>query len=137
MVRDAARFAALARLGHDLVELHLGERPPPDAARPRFFDGGDRRVLRVGEQGRALVEIAPGRGRLHINDVSYFDPVPRPTFRQRIGGYQVCYKWLNDRRLAHRQLSDDEVDAYCAIVAALRQTRTLMTLVDRLVRPLL
>ena len=41
-----------------------------------------------------------------------------------IGGYQVCEKWLKDRR--ERTLSYDEQNHYQKIIVALRETGRLM-----------
>jgi len=38
----------------------------------------------------------------------------------RIGGYQVCEKWLKDRR--ERRLELDDIRTYCRIVTALKRT---------------
>lgn len=38
----------------------------------------------------------------------------------QIGGYQVCDKWLKDRK--ERVLSLDEIQTYCRIVTAIQKT---------------
>jgi hypothetical protein len=38
----------------------------------------------------------------------------------QIGGYQVCDKWLKDRK--RRVLSLDEIQAYCKIVTSIQKT---------------
>ena len=48
-----------------------------------------------------------------------------------IGGYQVCEKWLKDRK--GRPLSADDRTRYQKIVAALSETIKLMVEVDRVV----
>ncbi|RKZ77719.1 MAG: helicase, partial [Candidatus Parabeggiatoa sp. nov. 1] len=45
-----------------------------------------------------------------------------------IGGYQVCQKWLKDRK--GRQLSYDDCNHYLYILAALEQTIDLMAKID-------
>jgi hypothetical protein len=54
--------------------------------------------------------------------------VPEDVFRAWIGGYQVCHKWLKDRR--GRALSAGEVELYLAIVSALAETNVLMGEID-------
>ena len=44
------------------------------------------------------------------------------------GGYQVCHKWLKDRK--GRTLSFEDIQHYQRIVAALAETMTLMARVD-------
>ncbi|MBN3945126.1 MAG: hypothetical protein HWQ38_00965 [Nostoc sp. NMS7] len=43
--------------------------------------------------------------------------------------YQVCQKWLKDRK--GRQLSDDDIQHYQRIVVALQQTIKLMHKIDQ------
>jgi hypothetical protein len=45
-----------------------------------------------------------------------------------IGGYQVCQKWLKDRK--GRTLSDEDILHYHKIVVALAETIKLMQLID-------
>jgi hypothetical protein len=45
-----------------------------------------------------------------------------------IGGYQVCEKWLKDRK--GRRLSGEEIDHYRKIVVALQHTIALMDEID-------
>ena len=46
-----------------------------------------------------------------------------------VGGYQVCEKWLKDRR--GRQLSFDDLMQYQKAVMALKETIRLMEEIDR------
>jgi hypothetical protein len=48
-----------------------------------------------------------------------------------IGGYQVCQKWLKDRK--RRQLSADDIAHYQKIVVALAETIRLMAEIDRVI----
>ena len=45
-----------------------------------------------------------------------------------IGGYQVCQKWLKDRK--GRTLTDDDSQHYQKIVVALKETIRLMAEID-------
>ncbi|HEX8088971.1 MAG TPA: type ISP restriction/modification enzyme, partial [Blastocatellia bacterium] len=46
----------------------------------------------------------------------------------RIGGYQVCGKWLKDRR--GRALSEEDMTRYRRVVLALKETIRLMAEID-------
>ncbi len=46
-----------------------------------------------------------------------------------MGGYQVCEKWLKDRR--GRQLSFDDLMHYQTVVVALKETIGQMAEIDR------
>lgn len=148
--RHLARL--LAGLGHDLVALHLLEDDYPHAswnqpgatnrnpfAHPitTFVDEGDREVCKVGETGKKMSHIKNGKGRVSINDTAYFDGVPEAVWNFHIGGYQVCHKWLSDRKKKGgrnprpgRVLTDEDIAHYHRIVIALSETIRLMTEID-------
>jgi hypothetical protein len=67
-------------------------------------------------------------GRVYINATQYFDGVPPEVWEFHVGGYQVCEKWLKDRK--GRALSYDDLTHYQRIVAALAETITLMAAID-------
>ena len=48
-----------------------------------------------------------------------------------IGGYQVCHKWLKDRK--GRTLSDEDVAHYQKIVVALNETIRIMAEIDEVI----
>jgi hypothetical protein len=55
--------------------------------------------------------------------------VPKEVWDFHVGGYQVCEKWLKDRRA--RKLSFDDLMHYQKVVVALQETRRLMEEIDR------
>ncbi len=67
-------------------------------------------------------------GRVWINQKQYFANVPSAVWSYHIGGYQVCQKWLKDRK--GRQLSYDDLTHYRGIVAALARTIELQAAID-------
>ena len=60
-----------------------------------------------------------------------FRGVPEEVWNFHIGGYQVCEKWLKDRR--GRTLGDDDLVHYHRIVVALHETIRLMAEIDRVI----
>ena len=58
----------------------------------------------------------------------YFEGVPPEVWNFHIGGYQVCEKWLKDRR--GRTLSYDDTTHYQKIIVALKETIRLMAEID-------
>lgn len=68
------------------------------------------------------------KGRVWINPTQYFEGVPKEVWEFHVGGYQVCDKWLKDRK--GRQLTYDDLTHYQNIVAALAETIRLMVAVD-------
>ncbi len=76
---------------------------------------------------------APGEGgsdigRVWINREQYFEGVPPEVWNFHVGGYQVCQKWLKDRK--GRKLTYDDLTHYQHIVSALDETIRLMSEID-------
>lgn len=113
-----AAFQALSELGGQLSSAYLLEASAP--ANLAKFIGTERQVAKVGEAGKTLRLASPGalHGRLYINASSYFDAVPVASWELTTGAYQVCHKWLDDRRKNERTLSDEDVATFRAVVAA-------------------
>ncbi|MGI6355989.1 MAG: N-6 DNA methylase [Lentisphaerae bacterium] len=121
---DARLFKKLAALGEKLVALHLLE---PSALNPpacRFEGDGSNCIEKTG------LRYADDEERVYINAVQYFAPVPADIWAYQIGGYQVCEKWLKERR--ERRLVFDDIIAYCRIVTALGRTLELQQQIDGL-----
>jgi hypothetical protein len=69
--------------------------------------------------------------RVSINKNQYFEGVPKEVWNFYIGGYQVCEKWLKDRK--SRVLSIDDINHYQKIVVAINETIRLMNEIDSLI----
>ena len=125
LTRDNTLFAQLATLGEQLVQLHLMQSPKltQKKAQPKFIDNG----------GNSMVD--PGQpkfinGNVIINKKGdAFTNVPETVWNFHIGGYQVCHKWLKDRK--GRQLSPEDIQHYQQIVVALGQTIQVMAAIDQ------
>jgi hypothetical protein len=74
------------------------------------------------------VRYAENQQRVYVNKDQYFDNVPKEAWDFNIGGYQVCDKWLKDRK--GRKLSVDDIQHYQRIVVALLETIRLMQAID-------
>jgi hypothetical protein len=70
-------------------------------------------------------------GRVYINASQYFEGVLPEVWAFQVGGYQVCHKWLKDRK--GRTLSFDDLTHYQQIVSALSETIRLMAEVDTVI----
>lgn len=117
---NKALFAALVEKGAELVFLHLLESPALERFITRFpISGSDElEVMRYDENSQ----------RVYINADQYFEGVPPEVWAFQVGGYQVCQKWLKDRRGRH--LSSDYRNNYQKIVVALAETIRLMGKID-------
>ena len=67
---------------------------------------------------------------MYINKTQYFGPVSPEVHDYRIGGYQVCDKWLKDHK--DRRLDLDDIRTYCRMVTAIGMTLGIQELVDDL-----
>lgn len=116
-------FRELCRLGERLVSLHLMEKS--GSITTRYPVSGNNVVEKVDYTQSA---DEPEQGRVWINKTQYFDNVPLEVWEFHVGGYQVCQKWLKDRK--GRTLSFDDIRHYQKIVAALAETINLMDEID-------
>ena len=65
---------------------------------------------------------------MYVNKTQYFGPVPPEVYEYQIGGYQVCDKWLKDRK--ERRLNLDDIRTYCRMVTAIGLTLTIQQELD-------
>jgi predicted helicase len=120
---DLKLFRALAAKGAELVTLHLMESPKLDELFTEFPVRGDCVVEKV--------QYTDNDERVWINVRQYFGGVPKEVWEFHVGGYQVCEKWLKDRK--GRALTHDEIEHYQRTVSALAETRSLMAQIDALI----
>ncbi len=116
------QFARLCALGAELTGLHLLESAP--APQAHYPEAG----ANIVDRPRYKPPTGQAPGRVYINDTQYFEPVPPAVWEFQIGGYQVCEKWLKDRR--GRTLHYDDIEHYRKITEAVRQTIRIMAEID-------
>jgi hypothetical protein len=73
----------------------------------------------------------PEQGRVWINKTQYIEGVPPEVWEFYVGGYQVCQKWLKDRK--GRKLEFNDIQHYQRMVAALAETIKLMDQIDEVI----
>jgi hypothetical protein len=116
-------FRALARLGRDLTALHLFESPKLDKPITEFIGGRTPGVDKISwSKNTVWVDKAQTIG---------FKGVREDVWNFHVGGYQVCEKWLKDRK--GRKLSKDDIAHYEKIVVALAETIRLMKEIDEVI----
>jgi len=125
---DYELFKRMAELGRRLVDLHLLRSPELDPPIARFQGEGDGKV----QTGKKGLRYDPESARVYINETQYFEGVPPEVWEYHIGGYQVCHKWLKDRKNRDKGLSADEIRTYCRIVTALAKTIEVQCRINRL-----
>ena len=116
-------FRALSHLGGELVALHLLESPKLDQPITEFIGDKNPEVEKPSWSDNTVwVDKAQSVG---------FKGVREDVWNFHIGGYQVCQKWLKDRK--GRTLSQDDLAHYQKIVIALSETIRLMAEIDRVI----
>jgi predicted helicase len=122
-----ALFRELSKIGEELVALHLVLKTASPL--PNYPVQGTNVVERVRYEEPS--SQASSRGRVWINKTQYFEGVPPEVWQFHIGGYQVCEKWLKERK--DRTLSLNELEHYQKIVANIGETIRLMEKVDEVI----
>ena len=115
--QDIDQFRTLAGLGQRLMDWHLlkdVQIPPMH----RFEGEGD----------GVVSQIRYVDGRVWINPNEYFTDVPVAVWEYEVGAYQVCEKWLKDRR--GEALRREDVRRYRSILVAVAETLRVMERID-------
>jgi predicted helicase len=119
-------FASLEKIGRELVALHLLD-----------FESQKDTSVAVWHQGDSHRQVGVPKfesGAVHLSstiDSGLFDKVSNDVWEFQIGGYQVCEKWLKDRK--GLTLSDEEVAHFQRIVVAISETIRLMNEIDEVI----
>ena len=115
--QDIDHFRKLATLGQSLISWHL-LKDVQIPHRHRFEGAGN------GVVGTPRYED----DKVWISGTQYFTDVPAEVWEYEIGAYQVCEKWLKDRK--EKRLSHAEVRQYRGILVAIAETLRVMREID-------
>ena len=116
---DYELFMKMGVLGKALADLHLLKSHELETPIAKYQGTGENdRIERVKYDEKT--------GRIYINDEKYFEGIEPGVWHYHIGGYQVLYKYLKDRK--GRILEDAR--RYCRIVTALQKTIVLQKEID-------
>ena len=112
----------MAKYGQKLVDMHLlksKELNPPVA---KVQGKGDNKVekLRYNEKEK----------RLYFNQCQYFEGITKEIWQYQNGGYQICSKWLKDRK--GRILSLRDIKHFCRVITALKRNIEIQKEIDKL-----
>ena len=135
---DIEQFRTLATLGQRLMDWHLlkdGSRPQVAptgrGSRPEIAPTGrgTPSVHRFEGEGDGIVSKPRyADGKVWINPTQNFTDVSEEVWEYEIGAYQVCEKWLKDRR--GEVLRHEDVRRYRAILVAIAETLRVMGEID-------
>jgi predicted helicase len=120
-VKSYNNFVQLSKVGGKLIQIHLLKDTSLEFPTTRYFGTGHNQVERLLYKDE----------KLYINDVNYFGNIKQNVFEYMLNGYQVCHKWLKDRK--GKELTLEEVQTYCKIVTALEKTIELQKEIDEVI----
>lgn len=123
-------FRALAQLGRQLTSLHLLESSKLDTLITKFI-GKSKEVTKVGWTDDTVWINCGGTKNQTRPGTSGFIGITERVWNYHFGGYQVCEKWLKDRK--GRTLSEDDITHYQRIIVALSETIRLMADIDQVI----
>jgi hypothetical protein len=118
-----ALFLALAKIGEELIAIHA----------LKTSSKALRSVEYRGNRNPAVARVSFRDGVIWLDEVETngFHGVTERIWRFDVGGYQVCEKWLKDRR--GRTLTKADIAHYTKIVVALAETIRLMQEADEVI----
>ncbi|MBN1931048.1 MAG: N-6 DNA methylase [Desulfobacterales bacterium] len=120
--KDEHLFKKLAEQGKHLADLHLMQSPDLETPLVKFQGADDKRVDNI--------KYDQKNKRVYINKEQYFEGLEENVWQYRIGGYQVCDKWLKDRK--GRVLSLDDTKHYCRVATAIEHTIGIQKSIDEI-----
>jgi predicted helicase len=126
-------FRELSLIGSDLVALHLLDSPKVERFITTYVGPKNPEVARVGWSDETvwLDASATKKGQPAKPGSIGFHGVPNEVWSYYIGGYQVCEKWLKDRK--GRTLSDEDIAHYQKVVVALSETIRVMKEINEVI----
>jgi predicted helicase len=125
LTSDLTLFRALCQKGAELVSWHLLTNPSLQIMRSQI------KYDIKGSNSVEKVRYDDNLQRVYINKTQYFEGIAPDVWNFHIGGYQVCEKWLKDRK--DRTLTYDDQSHYQDIAIAIKETIRLMTKIDAVV----
>ena len=114
-------FKQMADFGKQLADLHLLKSPALDPPIAKYQGSSTNdRIEKIAYKEKEQ--------RIYINKDKYFEGVVPEVWNYPIGGYQVLYKYLKDRK--GRKM--DDAPRYCRIVTAISKTIELQEKIDKI-----
>ena len=102
-----------------------------DAQLPSLRSGAT--TLCTPAPGSTVEKVSHSRSTVWIDkgQARGFGGVPEDIWEFRIGGYQVCEKWLKDRK--GRTLSSGDIEHYTKIIVIISETMRIMKEIDEVI----
>ncbi|MEW6734813.1 MAG: type ISP restriction/modification enzyme [Acidobacteriota bacterium] len=121
--RSFELFRAVTILGSELIALHLMESQKLNNLITEF----------IGEKSTEVEKIGYSNSTVWIDkkQTKGFKGVSEEAWDFHIGSFQVCEKWLKDRK--GRTLSKEDIEHYQKIIVALNETIRIMKEIDEVI----
>lgn len=119
---DRTLLQRLIRLGTQLVSLHVLDLPALSNPRASYAGPHNPIAVRVG-WSNDTIWLDAGKTSAREGNIATvpgsiaFKEVSNEVWDFHVGGYQVCHKWLSDRK--GRTLSKADIDHYQKIIVAI------------------
>ncbi|MCL4357320.1 hypothetical protein M1512_00255, partial [Patescibacteria group bacterium] len=129
IAKNREHFIAFANCGKKLVDMHLLGGNPFDRSKT-IFDNPDSWGIKIGGRKPYNAEdwqikdahYEKSSKRIYVNDGQYFEGIEEEVWSLVLGGYQVCEKWLKDKKKFVHVLKTDDLKYYMKILVAVRET---------------
>ncbi len=133
LIDNYGLFCDLALIGSELIDLHLMKSPKVNDHISSYIGPLNPEVEWVGWTNNTVLIRKPAcqTGPSVASSAVGFRGVPEDVWKFQIGSYQVCEKWLKDRK--GLRLSSEDIAHYQRIVVALAETIRLMRRIDKAV----
>ncbi len=138
--KDYELFGKMGEYGKRLIDLHLLKSTELDSPVAKFQGKGDNKVEKLRYELPLRLAVYPDEDgaslrdekeeRVYINQNQYFEGIAKEVWQYQIGGYQVCNKWLKDRK--GKPLSLDDIRHYCKVVTSLQKTIEIQKEIDKI-----
>lgn len=123
VVSNLQLFCELCLIGKELVSLHIMESSKLQKLITKFIPSDDTEVNKI--------TFKNGTIWFNKRQTAGIANVTEQVWNFHIGGYQVCEKWIKDRK--GRTLSDDDIAHYQKIIVAINETIQLMEEIDKVI----
>lgn len=118
-------FLEMVKTGNELLALHLLESPKLNPPITEYLGGRSPEIEKVTwSRNTVWLDKAQTTG---------FKGVREDVWNFHIGGYQVCRKWLDDRRKASRTLNKEDITHYQKIIVVLIETIRIQKEIDKVI----
>jgi predicted helicase len=113
-------FIKMSAYGKRLVDLHLLKSVDLKSKSIKLQGKGEKKVEKIKYEKR----------KVFINKAQYFEGIAPEVWEYQIGGYQVCDKWLKERKGITLSLND--IKHYCEVITAIQKTIEIQKAIDKI-----